>query len=60
MAIVKILYWNGQLVCTPASRRLIACPGRTDGLCPSHVERSHNAARNSGSIASGRSGDVSN
>ena len=51
------LYWNGQLVCTPASRRLIACPGRTDGLCPSQVERSHNAVRNSGSIASG---DVSN
>ena len=27
---VIVFYWNGQLVCTPASRRLIACPGRTD------------------------------
>ena len=30
-----------NLFVQPASRTLIACPGRTDGLCPSQVERNN-------------------
>ena len=39
--IIIIITGMDNLFVQPASRTLIACPGRTDGLCPSQVERNN-------------------